>query len=152
MAGQLATSGSRINEPALPGQAAVIGYECQASVVVCDVKENLHLGGARLEIVGGIQRITIAGGLVPVVMLVVRVTAEGKQRYYSAWIDELEENVIESLGTQSMFPIILASHLGERVGRGSIPNGQRELAQSGRVTQRSVFSLAACRAAASSSS
>jgi hypothetical protein len=95
---------------------------------VRDVKENLHLGGAHFGVVGGIQRIAIAGVMVPVVLVVIRLTAAGEQRFYSAWIDELEEHVIESLGTQAELPVILASPLGERVGRGSVPNGLRQLA------------------------
>jgi|GEM_PF-5621313 len=57
-----------------------------------------------------------------------RVTAAGEQCFYSAWINELEKHVIETLATQAELPIILASPLGERVGRGSVPNGLRELA------------------------
>jgi len=114
--------------PLLPGQAAVTRYDGQVCVVVCDHRENFNLGGAHFGVVGGIQRIAVAGILVPVVMVVVRLTAAGEQRYYSAWINELEEHVIESLGTQAELPIILASPLGERVGRGSVPNGLRQLA------------------------
>lgn len=109
--------------PLLPGQAAFTRHEGQVCVVVCDHKENLNLGGAHFGVVGGIQRIAVAGIMVPVVMVVVRLTATGEQRYYSAWINELEEHIIESLGTQVDLPIILASPLGERVRRGNVPNG-----------------------------
>jgi hypothetical protein len=114
--------------PLLPGQAAVTHHDGQVCVVLCDLTENLHLGGEHFGVVGGIQRITVAGIMVPVVMVVVRLAAAGEQRFYSAWINELEEPVIESLGTQADLPIILASPLGERVGRGSVPNGLRQLA------------------------
>ena len=54
--------------------------------------------------------------------------AAGQQRLYASWINELEEHVIESLANQAELPIILASHLGERVGPRSVPNGLRQLA------------------------
>ncbi len=113
----------------VPGQAAVARHEGKVWIVVCDEKENLPLGTVAFEIRGGIHHITIGDITVAVASVMLRLTADGIQRFFTCLIDELQQGVVESLATQPELLIVFGTPLGERVGSTVIPNGMRGMMQ-----------------------
>ena len=113
----------------LPGQACLKRLEGKVAFVACDYPQNVPMGPANFDIRGGMHRITIRGITVPVVSLVLRLTAGERVGYYPAFINELEENVIEPLANQPDLPIVLSDLFGGSIGKATIENGVRDLAQ-----------------------
>jgi hypothetical protein len=113
-----------------PGEAVLTYLDGQITLVACDVGDNLPVGTAVYSIRGGVHQIKIATVLVPTVSIMLRITAAGKpSHYYWAWVNELEERVIETLSNQSELPIRLTDPMGAALGRSLIPNEVRDMAQ-----------------------
>ena len=113
----------------LPGQAALIRLAGKIALVACDHPQNVPIGPAKFDIRGGLHRVAIGGITVPVVSLVLRLTVGKRVSFYPAWVNELEENVIEPLANQPDLPIVLSDLLGGSIGRATVVNGVRDLAQ-----------------------
>ena len=117
-------------KPLLPGQAAVTRLEGKVALVACDHKENLRLGGTSFEVRSGMYTVLIEGVDVPATNVILKLSTEEGDAHYVAWIDELTPDgagVVESLATQTELPVVLATPLGERVGRAVTENGLRAL-------------------------
>jgi hypothetical protein len=117
-------------KPLLPGQAGFTRLDGLISLVAFDHKENLRLGGASFEVRSGMYTVLIEGVDVPATNLILKLSTEEGDAYYVAWIDELTPDgagVVESLATQTELPVVLATPLGERLGRAVTENGLRAL-------------------------
>ena len=104
-------------------QLAIAHYECQACFIVCDHRETLPLGGVAIFISGEVHHVTINGVHVPVVNANLKIVAGGKELYYSAFVNELTDGVLETLANQAKLPIVLVDPLGVRIGKVVIDNG-----------------------------
>jgi hypothetical protein len=113
----------------LPGQAALTRLNGKVSLVACGYPDDLPLVRAEFALRGGMHKINIANVLVPAISIVVRVTVGDFVRYYWAWVNELEEGVIETLATQPDLLIEVAIPGTQRSVSSIIPNGVREMAQ-----------------------
>jgi hypothetical protein len=102
----------------------------KVTLLACELGHNLPTGTAVYSVRGGVHQINIAHVLVPAMSIVLRITCAGKaSRYYWAWVNVLEESVIESLANQSELPIRLTDPMGAAFGRSLIPNEVSEMAQ-----------------------
>jgi hypothetical protein len=116
--------------PLLPGQAAFTRLDGLVSLVACDHDENLRLGGVSFEVRSGMYTVLIEGVDVPAVNILLKLSSAAGDSYYVAWIDELTPDgagVVESLATQPELPVVMATPLGEQVGRAMTKNGLRSL-------------------------
>lgn len=116
-------------KPLLPGQAALARIDGKVSLVACELKGIIPDGPGRCDLRGGLHQIRIANVIVPLVSIVLRYTTGDMVRYYWAWVDELQENVIETLANQPELPIVFADPTGKPFARMGIPNGVIEMAQ-----------------------
>lgn len=109
-------------KPIYPGQAAITRHNGLVTVVICDLQENLLLGDGSFDLKGELHRVTIQGVTVAALRFVFVLKSGGKVQEYVGWINELEENVVESLGTLQEVTMLFASPEGEQLGEATAPN------------------------------
>src|SRR5438874_154440 len=94
--------------PLFPGQAGIARVDGKVCIVVCEHPGNIALGDGSFDLRGQLHEVTIQGVTVAALRFVFVLTTAGSVREYAGWINELEEHVVESLGTAKELTIVLA--------------------------------------------
>jgi hypothetical protein len=61
-----------------PGLVAIARHVGKVRIVICDEREDLSLGGAAIEIRGGVHHVTMGTSTVGVASVMLRLTAVGE--------------------------------------------------------------------------
>src|SRR5689334_22590413 len=106
-----------------PGQAKLHKANGHLSLIVCDERGNVPMGAVDFGGHGLLHQITLSDGLiVPVVELVLLLKTSNAERTYRAFVNELEEGVLESLATAPQITVILTTPKGESFGTSPLAN------------------------------
>lgn len=115
-------------KPLLPGQAAIVRHGGKVCIVVCDYSQRLILGDGSFDLRAEAHEVTVQGVAVVVVWFLFTLRSGDKVQEYHGYVNELEEHVLESLGTMNELTIIFAGHDGSQLGEASCPNTLKGLA------------------------
>ncbi|MBC7853859.1 MAG: hypothetical protein IAF94_10515 [Pirellulaceae bacterium] len=106
-----------------PGQAKLRRTSGVLSLIVCDERSNVPMGEVDFAGHGLLHQITMSDGLiVPVVELVLRLITGDGERVYRAFVNELEEGIMESLATLPEITVVLKSPKGDTFGTSPLAN------------------------------
>jgi hypothetical protein len=106
----------------LPGQAKLKKRGGTLSLIVCDKPGNVPLGAVDFAGESILHQVEMAGGVVLVMELVLRLRLIAGERTYRAFVNELEECVVESLATMQEITVLLDSPKGETFARSTLAN------------------------------
>ena len=112
----------------LPGQVAIARHDGKICIVVCDYPFRILIGDASFDLRANINEVTIDGVRVAVIWIAFTLRSGEKVQEYHGYVNELESNVLESLGTMEELTVLFASHEGARLGEASCPNGLKGMA------------------------
>jgi hypothetical protein len=106
-----------------PGQAKLRRTANGLTLTVCDERGNIPMGAVDFAGESILHQVEMTGGVVvPVVELVLRLLADGKERTYRAFVNELEEGIMESLATMPEITVFLTDPHGDSFGMSLMAN------------------------------
>ena len=111
------------------GEATITRIKGKACVVICDYTNRLLLGDGSFEFALELKGAAIEGINVAVLELLSNVHSGGKEQLYHGYVNELEESVLESLGTMNKLTVIFVNQEYLRLGETTYPNPLKELAR-----------------------
>jgi hypothetical protein len=112
-----------------PGQAILRKIKGTITLAVCDEPGAVPMGHVDFAGHGLLHQIEMHDGVtVAVVELVLRLIAPGVERTYRAYVDELQEGVMESLATAQEIMVVLTSPKGESFASSAMSNSFKQSA------------------------
>jgi|GEM_PF-5946956 hypothetical protein len=112
-----------------PGQAKLRRIDGTLTLVVCDEPDNVPMGAVDFGGHGLLHQITLSDGvMVPVVELVLKLRAGIGERTYLAFVNELEDGVMESLATAKRISVVLTSPQGDNFAESTMLNPFKDAA------------------------
>lgn len=121
----------------IPGQASFIrmpdpGGVARVAMILCDNFDASTAGRCVFKLRGRAFVVEIQSVTVAAVVVIVRLSLDNEQRYYTAWVDELSpsgEEVLESLASQTQLKVWLAPPNGRGAASTTIPNVLQDFAR-----------------------
>ena len=91
---------------------------------------KMHRTNASVDATAWLHNVTISDVLVPVIQILVRVTIGTEERFYVAYINELQERVLDDLAFVPELQFMMQTPKEEEFGNARMPNIFRKLAAS----------------------